>query len=128
MNEIDDFEFILRSDMPLIDTRSPTEFAKGSLPAAVNLPLMNNEEREAVGKCYKAQGQDAAIRLGHELVSGNLKEERVRAWQTFATRHPEARCFASVVVCDRRLRSSGSSMRGWIFPASKVAIRRCDAG
>ena len=93
MTEIDDFESILRSDTPLIDTRSPTEFAKGSLPAAVNLPLMNNEEREAVGKCYKAQGQDAAIRLGHELVSGNLKEERVRAWQTFAISHPEGALF-----------------------------------
>ena len=72
MTEIDDFESVLRSDTPLIDTRSPTEFAKGSLPTAVNLPLMNNDEREAVGRCYKEQGQAAAIRLGHELVSGKL--------------------------------------------------------
>ena len=93
MTEIDDFESVLRSDTPLIDTRSPTEFAKGSLPAAVNLPLMNNEEREAVGRCYKEQGQAAAVRLGHELVSGNLREERVRAWQTFATRHPDGALF-----------------------------------
>ena len=57
MTEIDDFESILRSDTPLIDTRSPTEFAKGSLPAAVNLPLMNNEEREPSGSVTKRKGR-----------------------------------------------------------------------
>ena len=93
MTEIDDFDSLLRDDTPLIDTRSPVEFAKGSLPTAINLPLMTNDEREAVGTCYKEQGQDAAVRLGHELVSGNRKAERVKAWQTFASRHPEGALF-----------------------------------
>lgn len=26
------------------------------MPAAINLPLMNDEERAAVGTCYKRQG------------------------------------------------------------------------
>lgn len=93
MTELDDFDSLLRDDTPLIDTRSPVEFAKGSLPSAINLPLMTNDEREAVGTCYKEQGQDAAVRLGHELVSGNRKAERVEAWQTFASRHPEGALF-----------------------------------
>ena len=84
MTEIDDLESLLRDDTPLIDTRSPVEFAKGSLPTAVSLPLMMNDEREAVGTCYKEHGQDAAVRLGHELVSGDRKAQRVMAWQTFA--------------------------------------------
>ena len=137
MTEIDDFESILRSDTPLIDTRSPTEFAKGSLPAAVNLPLMNNEEREAVGRCYKEQGQAAAIRLGHELVSGNLREERVRAWQTFATRHPDGAlfCFRGGLrseIAQRWLQHAGvdfprikggyKAMRRWLIDTSDNLI------
>ena len=79
MTEIDDLATLLRDDTPLIDTRSPVEFAKGSLPAAINLPLMTDVEREAVGTCYKEQGADAAVRLGHELVAGDLREQRVGA-------------------------------------------------
>ncbi len=93
MTEIDDLATLLRDDTPLIDTRSPVEFARGSLPAAINLPLMTDVEREAVGTCYKEQGQDAAVRLGHELVAGNLKEQRVGAWKTFVAQHPEGALF-----------------------------------
>ena len=93
MTELDDFASFLRDDTPLIDTRSPVEFAKGSLPTAINLPLMMNDEREAVGTCYKEHGQDAALRLGHELVSEDRKSQRVMAWQTFALEHPEGALF-----------------------------------
>ena len=93
MTQIDDLESLLLNDIPLIDTRSPVEFAKGSLPTAINLPLMTNEEREAVGTCYKEQGQDAAVRLGHELVAGDRKEQRVGAWKTFIAQHPEGALF-----------------------------------
>ena len=49
MIDLDNLESLLRDNTPLIDTRSPLEFAKGSLPTAINLPLMTNDEREAVG-------------------------------------------------------------------------------
>ena len=93
MTQIDDLESLLLNDIPLIDTRSPVEFAKGSLPTAINLPLMTDEEREAVGTCYKEQGQDAAVRLGHELVAGDRKAQRVGAWQTFVAQPPEGALF-----------------------------------
>ncbi|HID3659627.1 TPA: tRNA 2-selenouridine(34) synthase MnmH, partial [Klebsiella pneumoniae] len=44
---------ILASDTPLIDVRAPVEFSQSAMPAAINLPLMNDEERAAVGTCYK---------------------------------------------------------------------------
>jgi tRNA 2-selenouridine synthase len=50
--------------MPIIDVRSPSEFAHGHAPGALNMPLFTDEEREAVGICYKQKGQQAAIRLG----------------------------------------------------------------
>ena len=42
---------ILASDTPLIDVRPPVEFRQSAMPAAVNLPLMNDDERAAVGTC-----------------------------------------------------------------------------
>ncbi len=82
------FLSIFLHDIPLIDTRSPVEFEKGAFPTSVSLPLMTNEERARVGTCYKHHGQDAAIELGHQLVSGPIKERRVAAWVDFARRHP----------------------------------------
>ncbi len=83
-----DYAGILIEGLPLIDTRSPSEFAQGAMPNAVNLPLMSDDERAAVGTCYKRKGQDAAIALGHELVQGDLKQSRVMAWRDFAVQHP----------------------------------------
>lgn len=84
-----DFCHIFLNDLPLIDTRAPVEFDKGAFPSSVNLPLMTNEERARVGTCYKREGQQAAIELGHRLVSGELKQARVDAWVEFARQYPQ---------------------------------------
>ena len=73
---------------PLLDLRSPIEFAKGCFNQSVNLPLMTNDERAAVGLCYKQNGQAQAIKLGHKLVCGQIKAERLLAWQTFVSENP----------------------------------------
>ncbi len=90
---MDDFHTIVTQQRSLIDTRAPVEFARGSFPGAVNLPLMNDKEREQVGTAYKHQGHDAAVALGYELVNGDIKAERVQAWVDFVTKHPEAYLF-----------------------------------
>lgn len=56
----------------LLDTRSPGEFAAGHIPGAISFPLFEDEERAAVGTCYKHEGQAAAIELGLELVGPKL--------------------------------------------------------
>lgn len=78
---------------PLVDVRSPGEFLEGSIPFSVNLPIMNDEERVRVGTCYKELGQEAAIKLGHELVSGKIKEERIETWREFIKVNPSAEVF-----------------------------------
>ena len=65
----------------MIDVRAPIEFAAGALPSAVNLPLMVDDQRHQVGIRYKNNGQQAAIELGHSLVAGEIKEQRIQAWQ-----------------------------------------------
>lgn len=63
-----------------IDVRAPIEFAGGSVPRAINLPIMNNDERHLVGSCFKKQGRESAIELGHKLVSGENKDQKIEAW------------------------------------------------
>lgn len=88
-----EFRRLFLNDIPLIDTRSPGEFAKGSFPGAVNLPLMQDDERAKVGTAYKQQGQAAAITLGQRLVGGEVKQQRVGSWREFALQHPKGYLF-----------------------------------
>ena len=87
------FEQLFLEDRPLIDTRAPVEFQRGSFPSAVNIPLMTDDERKQVGICYKGQGERAATALGHELVSGVVKEERIATWIYQVKRHANAALF-----------------------------------
>ena len=133
MTEIDDLQTLCLSDIPLIDTRSPSEFAKGSLPTATNLPLMNDEERAAVGLCYQQQGQDAAVQLGHELVTASKKAERVALWKRFAEHNPHGALFcfrgglrssitqqwlAEIGIDYPRIRGGYKALRRWLIAQS----------
>ena len=81
---------LLANDVPLIDLRAPAEFARGAFPSAVNRPLLTDEERTEIGTLHKRRGRDAAIRRGHELVAGDVRDARIKSWTDFLTRHPEA--------------------------------------
>ncbi len=70
---IDDF-LILRKQLPVLDVRSENEFAEGHVRGAVNIPLLNNEERVAVGTDYKIKGQAEAIKTGFRLVGPRFLE------------------------------------------------------
>lgn len=85
----EDFRRLFLDQVPLMDVRAPVEHAKGAFPGAVNHPLMTDVERQKVGTCYKQQGQQAAIALGHQLVGGKVKAARVEQWQAFARAHPD---------------------------------------
>lgn len=71
-----------------MDMRAPIEFSQGAFPTSFNHPLMLDDERQAVGTCYKKQGQAAAIQLGHRLVGGEKKEARVAQWKAFCEANP----------------------------------------
>jgi tRNA 2-selenouridine synthase len=64
---------ILESIKPIIDVRTPAEFAQGHIPNAQNIPLFTNEERHEVGLCYKQKGKDAAVKLGLKYVGPKLE-------------------------------------------------------
>lgn len=62
----------LRNHMPLLDVRSPSEFARGHIPGAVSFPLFNDEERAEVGTLYTQTGRQAAVVRGLALVGPKL--------------------------------------------------------
>ena len=57
---------------PLVDVRSPGEFAKGHWPGALNIPLFSDDERAAVGTTYKQQGRLPAVHLGLSITGPKL--------------------------------------------------------
>jgi tRNA 2-selenouridine synthase len=68
-------EFLsLRNDLPVVDVRSPLEFQEGHIRGVLNIPLLNDEERVAVGTDYKQKGQSEAIKTGFRLVGPRLEE------------------------------------------------------
>jgi tRNA 2-selenouridine synthase len=91
--DTDDYLALFLNDTPLLDVRAPVEYSRGSFPSATNAPLMNDEERHRVGICYKEKGQDKAIELGHQLVSGDIKAQRIEAWKRFVAQHPDGYLF-----------------------------------
>jgi tRNA 2-selenouridine synthase len=71
---------LIRDQIPLIDVRAPIEFNQGHMPNSINLPILTDEERHRIGIVYKQQGNEAALRVGHKLVSGTVKAERIAGW------------------------------------------------
>lgn len=88
-----ELELLLVDETPFLDVRAEIEFAKGSFPTAKNIPILNTEERHQVGSCYKQQGQDKAIDLGHQLVSGGNKQRKIEAWSELAKQNPTLHLF-----------------------------------
>lgn len=72
---------------------------------------MTDDERARVGTCFKQQGQAAAIALGHQLVGGTVRTERLEGWLAQLRRQPDA-----VLYCFRGgLRSQ--TVQQWLHEA-----------
>jgi tRNA 2-selenouridine synthase len=112
---------LLANGGPFIDLRAPGEFLIGTVPGAVNLPLLNDEERHQVGLTYREAGQTAAIALGESLVAGPVKADRMAAWIEFIETHPE-----TWIYCWRGgLRSR--TVQDWLREAG-VSVERVPGG
>ncbi len=67
------FAGFLDRDLPLIDVRSPGEYAKGHIPGAVNIPLFSDTERAHVGTLYTQVSREKAMEVGYALVNPKLE-------------------------------------------------------
>lgn len=53
--------------LPILDIRSPKEYARGHIPGALSLPLFTDDERAVVGTTYHQAGRQAAILQGFDI-------------------------------------------------------------
>ena len=63
----------LAGQLPVIDVRSPGEYAHAHIPGAHSLPLFTNEERKIVGTAYKQESREAAIKLGLDFFGPKMR-------------------------------------------------------
>lgn len=65
--------------IPVIDVRSPSEYALGHIPDSFNLPLFDDHERAIVGTLYIQESREKSVLKGLEIVGPKLKDFVVRA-------------------------------------------------
>lgn len=63
---------LLTSTHPLLDVRSPGEYAHGHIPGAISFPLFSDEERARIGTLYKQTGRDEAFEEGLRVVGPKM--------------------------------------------------------
>ena len=136
-----DYHALLVQGRPMMDVRAPIEYAKGAFPGTCNLPLMDDVDRQQVGLRYKQQGEQAAIALGHQLVSGERRQARIQAWADFARTHPDGYlyCFRGGLrsriaqqwlqqeagIAMPRVEGGYKAMRGFLVQALDDALAHC---
>ncbi len=123
MNDVtSEYQRLVVENRYLVDVRAPVEFKAGSLPTAVNLPLLDDQQRHRVGVCYKEQGNLEAVDLGHRLVSGVLKKNRIETWLDCIRKEPQ-----SVLFCFRGGQRS-QFVQQWLKEESGTVVPRLEGG
>jgi tRNA 2-selenouridine synthase len=86
----------------IIDARSPSEYALDHLPNAINCPVLDDEQRVAVGTMYKQVGSFEAKKVGAAMVSKNIAYHIETLWLD------KPRNWKPLVYCWRGGNRSGS--------------------
>ncbi|NQS74957.1 MAG: tRNA 2-selenouridine(34) synthase MnmH [Peptococcaceae bacterium] len=72
VEEITIEEALTMENALLLDVRSEGEFSTDTIPGAVNIPVLDNNERARVGSLYRQEGPLPARKLALELVESKL--------------------------------------------------------
>ncbi len=117
-----DFKSIVLNETPLIDVRAPIEFEKGAFLNTVNIPIMDDVQRHVIGIKYKEEGNENAVALGHQLVSGKDKADKIDKWTSYINEHPDA-----MVYCFRGGQRSRIAQE-WIIESLDREVLRLEGG
>ena len=93
--QLEDFDAVL-------DARSPSEYAEDHLPGALNMPVLDDEQRALVGTVYKQQSAFEAKRVGAPLAARNIADHIERHFAAMP------RSWRPLVYCWRGGGRSGS--------------------
>ena len=92
---------------PILDVRTPAEFAQGHIPGAYNLPLFSNRERARVGVMYKHEGRHAAMLNGLDVIGPKMRR-LVEEAERILERHAGGKSDGVLLHCWRGGMRSGS--------------------
>ncbi|MEI6049476.1 MAG: tRNA 2-selenouridine(34) synthase MnmH [Bacteroidota bacterium] len=109
----------LSENIPVTDVRSPSEYNTGHIPGAINIPLFNDREREAVGIKYKKEGRIPAILEGMKHTGPDMSSKLEQA-----LRH--ARDGKLLVHCSRG--GMRSETMAWLFSLGDIDTGVLDGG
>lgn len=73
-----------RANYTILDVRTPSEYLKGHIPGAINLPIFSDDDRIRIGTLYKQKGRREAVLKGFELVGPNIKSLLLEADQYYS--------------------------------------------
>jgi len=119
-NKIHIAEFLQKGkEIPIIDVRTPAEFALGHIPGAFNIPLFSDEERVLVGTRYKQAGKEFAVQLGLEIVGPKLADYTKQAKKI-------AKKKKILIHCWRGGMRSGSM--AWLFDVAGLDVEILEGG
>ncbi|HDR90132.1 MAG TPA: tRNA 2-selenouridine(34) synthase MnmH [Bacteroidetes bacterium] len=109
----------LSEHLPVVDVRSPSEFARGHFPGAYNIPLFSDEERALVGTAYKQDSRKAALMKGFEIAGPHLAEYVKKAWEVAGSR-------GLLMYCWRGGMRSASM--AWLFRTAGIPVATLEGG
>ncbi len=63
----------LAGHFPVLDVRSPAEYAHAHIPGAFSVPIFTDEQRKIIGTAYKKQSRQVAVNHGLNYFSERMK-------------------------------------------------------
>jgi tRNA 2-selenouridine synthase len=104
---------------PVCDVRSPSEFASGHIPGAINIPIFSDKEREIVGIKYKEEGSIAAIKTGLDLAGPQMSLKLERALELAGDKKLLVHCWRG---------GMRSEAMAWLFSLAGLNVSVLDGG
>ena len=63
----------LSNEFPVLDARSPSEYAHAHIPGAFSVPIFTDEQRKIIGTAYKKESRQVAVNHGLNYFSERMK-------------------------------------------------------
>lgn len=101
-------EFLkLGKQFPILDARSPSEYAYAHIPGAFSFPIFTDEQRKEIGTCYKQVGRQQAVKIGLNYFGPNMVGF-VEQVESILSKYPYANETTVLVHCWRGGMRSGA--------------------
>lgn len=120
VSKVNTHQFLeLSKNIPILDVRSPLEYAQGHIPGAISFPLFDNPERALIGTLYKNSGREAAILRGFEIVGPKLATFLKKATSLASHKQLNVHCWRG---------GMRSGHMAWLFSQGGLTVNLLEGG